>query len=192
MATVINATKKTETEILVRLNHILDCSKWNQLRLFFHILKIGDSSRIERMRDLLLAKSFLSERFNTDEALPILHSMLASIEVQGLDELNHLSINAERKMSVAYPSVLVHICKDLSEKSYEALKLIVCDTLKINADNIASREDLMLKLHQRETIMSNNVQFLIHWLGQIGRNDIAEYVSDYQMSVSAEESASGT
>ena len=192
MATVPNASKKTETEILVNLKQKLDRSKWNQLRLFFHILKIGDSSKIEDMGDLLSSKRFLSQKFNKDEVVPILHFMLARIEVEGLDELNHLSIDAERKKSVAYPSVLVRICKDLDKLSYEDLKHIVCDSLGIDADNIASREDLMLKLHQRETIMSNNVQFLIHWLGQIGRNDIAEYVSDYQMSVSAEESASGT
>ncbi len=79
MATVPNASKKTETEILVNLKQKLDRSKWNQLRLFFHILKIGDSSKIEDMGDLLSSKRFLSQKFNKDEVVPILHFMLARI-----------------------------------------------------------------------------------------------------------------
>ncbi len=179
----------------VQLDKHMDSSKWDKLRLFFHILKIGESHLVDEANNLLKFREFLLAKFKVPEqAISILSYMLHKIEVMGSDELgsaeigsiitgNECSVHSELK----YAALLVEICKCLRKDDYENLLCISCEQscLDLAGDKINSREDLMLKLHHGSKISSCNVEFFSDWLDKLGRTDIGDIVRGYAKDLSA-------
>ncbi len=178
---------------LAKVNDRMDSSKWDKLRLFFRILKIGESHLVEKANNLLKFREFLLPKFKgPEQAISILSYMLHKIEVMGSDELGsdeigsiiaECSVHSELK----YAALLVEICKCLGKDDYEKLLYISCDQscLDLADDKVHSSEDLMLKLHYGGKISSCNVEFFSDWLDKLGRTDIGDIVRGYAKEPSA-------
>ena len=79
---------------------------------------------------------------------------------------------------------LSEIASKLGEEKFERLKFLCTDHIPDgDREKIRTSEELFLELEQRTVIAPNHLEFLIKWLGEVGRKDLADDLKNYERKV---------
>ena len=79
---------------------------------------------------------------------------------------------------------LSEIASKLDEEKFTRLKFLCADCIPDgDREKISTPGELFLELEQRTVIAPNQLGFLIHCLGNVGRKDLADDLKNYERKV---------
>ena len=100
---------------------------------------------------------------------------LSVAKIELLPDEDDLTKYYEEYMS--YSQLIVELCQELTDEEFRALRNFATDHLDCDAGNIATLEDMFLKLHQNKDISRDEPKLLIEWMEEIKRKDLTEKVN---------------
>ena len=183
----------TSTETLSSLDRYVDEKQFRQLRLFFTLTgQTYSATELENQKQLLYFREILANQYK-EQAFPILLYMLKHVGVQGGAQTLGMKIPngilKRCKDEFAYPATLITVCSSLTDPEFSSLKGCICYNriLECSPNNIKYPEELIKRLHQKNSISTKSLRVLITGLQLCQRYDLAGILQKFTGELDSEQ-----
>lgn len=181
---IINSMSSDLTFKLSKIDKQVGKPHFKQIFLFLQCMDLSGQTLDNAKAITDIYQLILDSLHSTKKhlAIPLLQYILQFVRIQDADILGACGDElAKAAKRLAFASLLIRICQRLGSDEYYSFKVSICfGVLECNKDTIESCEDLMGKLFKQKKVTPGNVKLLLDWLPRLGREDLAEKVTEYE------------